>query len=269
MTETAEYVLAVVEVKMYKGFQVAVVMPIHNEQNHIGRAISRVPTFVDWIVAVDDGSLDSTWEKLAEIEDPRVIKLRHQHNLGVGAATKTGYKYCLQSDADFVVVMDGDGQMDGRDLFRLMDCAIAEVDYVKGNRFLSQTISCMPLARFAGNKIFSFLTRRAASFTESLDAQCGYTVIRRTALKRMNLDVLYDRYGFPNEMFFEACRNGLRVESVPVCAVYDDEVSGINPFTAVPVICFLIARSYLRRLFLSKAATPKLVLQENENNSAN
>lgn len=254
---------------MYKGFQVAVVMPIHNEQNHIARALVRVPSFVDWIVAVDDGSLDATWQRLAKIADPRVIKLRHQKNLGVGAATKTGYNYCLQTAADFVAVMDGDGQMDGRDLSGLLDCAIAGADYVKGNRFLSRTISCMPLGRFVGNKIFSFLTRRAASFAQSLDAQCGYTVIRRQALQCLNLEALYDRYGFPNEMFFAACRAGLRVESVAVRAVYDDEVSGINPFTAVPVIVFLIARNYFRRRLLTKAARAELVLQENESNSAN
>jgi glycosyltransferase involved in cell wall biosynthesis len=244
-------------------------MPIHNEENHIGRAVARVPSFVDWIVAIDDGSLDATSRKLAEIEDPRVIKLRHQRNLGVGAATKTGYKYCLRTEVDFIAVMDGDGQMDGRDLSRLLDCAIEGSDYVKGNRFLSQTISCMPLTRFVGNKFFSFFTRHAASFVDSLDAQCGYTVMRRIALKRLNLDLLYDRYGFPNEMFFEACRVGLKVESVPVRAVYEDEVSGINPFTAVPVICFLIARSYLRRRFLIRAATAKFVMQENEGKPAN
>jgi hypothetical protein len=165
--------------------------------------------------------------------------------------------------------MDGDGQMDGHDLCRLVDCAIERSDYVKGNRFLSQTISCMPLARFIGNKFFSFLTRHAASFVDGLDAQCGYTVIRRAALKRLNLSSLYDRYGFPNEMFFAVCRTGLKVESVPVRAVYDDEISGINPFTAVPVIGYLILRSYLRRRFGAKAETTKLVLQKNESNSAN
>lgn len=254
---------------MYKGFRVAVVMPIHNEQNHIRRAIARVPSFVDWIIAIDDGSLDATWRKLAGIEDPRVIKLQHKKNLGVGAATKSGYKYCLQTEVDFVAVMDGDGQMDGHDLFRLLDCAIEGSDYVKGNRFLSQTILCMPLTRFVGNKIFSFLTRRAASFFDGLDAQCGYTVIRRVALQRMNLNSLYDRYGFPNEMFFEACRAGLRIESVPVRAVYGDEVSGINPFTAVPVICYLIMRNYLRRRFSTKAVRAKLAWQGNQSNSAN
>ena len=254
---------------MYRAFRIAVVMPVHNEENHIARAIARVPAFVDEIVAVDDGSVDATWHRLAQIEDSRVTRLRHRKNSGVGAATKTGYKYCLQGEADFIAVMDGDGQMDGQDLSRLIDCAIERSDYVKGNRFLSQTISCMPLARFIGNKFFSFLTCRAASYVNSLDAQCGYTVIRRAALKRLNLNSLYDRYGFPNEMFFAICRAGLKVESVPVRAIYDDEVSGINPFTAVPVIGYLILRSYLRRRFLPKAATAKLVLQENESNPVN
>lgn len=254
---------------MYKGFRVAVVMPVHNEENHIARAIARVPAFVDEIVAVDDGSVDATWRQLAAIEDPRLTKLRHRKNSGVGAATKTGYRYCLQTEADFIAVMDGDGQMDGRDLCRLIDCAIERSDYVKGNRFLSQTISCMPIARLVGNTFFSFLTRRAASFAGSLDAQCGYTVIRRAALKRLNLGSLYNRYGFPNEMFFAACRSGLKVESIAVRAVYDDEVSGINPFTAVPVIGYLILRSYLRRRFSSKAAATKLVLRKNESNSVN
>src|SRR5205085_2204098 len=101
--------------------------------------IARVPAFVDVIVAVDDGSSDTTWQRLAGIEDPRIIRLQHRKNSGVGAATKTGYRYCLQTDADFIAVMDGDGQMDGRDLSRLVDCAIERSDYVKGNRFLSQT----------------------------------------------------------------------------------------------------------------------------------
>jgi glycosyltransferase involved in cell wall biosynthesis len=254
---------------MYKGYCIAVAMPVHNEENHIARAIARVPSFVDWIVAIDDGSTDATWSRLAEITDRRLIKLQHERNLGVGAATKTGYEYCLQTAVDFIAVMDGDGQMDGRDLHRLLDCAIDGGDYVKGNRFLSQTISCMPPARFVGNRILSYLTRRAASFAGTLDAQCGYSVIRRTALQRLDLKALYNRYGFPNEMVFAACRAGLTVESVAVRAIYDDEVSGINPFTAVPVIGYLILKSYVRRRWSTKTTVPKLVFQESENHSAN
>ena len=255
---------------MYRSYKVAVVMPIHNEQELVSRAVMRVPSFVDRIIAVDDGSTDATWQRLSAIANERVVRLRHTLNRGVGAATKTGYRYCLRTDADLIAVMDGDGQMDGGDLSRLLDAAIAGIDYVKGNRFIdSTTIAAMPRARFIGNRVFSWLTRRAVGFAPPLDAQCGYTVIRRAALKKVRLDELYDRYGFPNERFFAVCRAGCTVTSVPIRTIYGDEVSGINPFTAVPMIAGLIARSYARRLLSVEDAGGYVPLLERESNSMN
>lgn len=227
-------------------------MPLHNEQDQIERAVTRVPAFVDLIVAVDDASNDGSLEALSRIADRRLIVLIHETNRGVGAATKTGYRHALGAGADLIAVMDGDGQMDGRDLSRLLDCAIDGADYAKGNRFLDRdTIGRMPRLRYIGNRVFSYLTRLAACFDASpnagLDAHCGYTVIRRAALAGLALDELYQRYGFPTEMIFAVLRAGLRVRCVPVRTVYGDEVSGINPFKVVPVILCLIGRGYLRR----------------------
>jgi glycosyltransferase involved in cell wall biosynthesis len=253
---------------MYKGHRVAVVMPVHNEEPRVERAISRVPSFVDLIIAVDDASTDKTWETLSHIENGKLIKLRHEKNRGVGAATKTGYRHCLNTETDLIAVMDGDGQMDGRDLSVLLDCAINGADYVKGNRFLhTQSIPSMPAVRYFGNRFFSWLTRLAMGYRGSLDAQCGYTVIRISALSRLCLDRLYDRYGFPNEMLFAAIEAGLSIESVPVRAIYEDEVSGINPFTSVPMILFLIAKNYLRAILSVEASKAILVAQESESNS--
>jgi len=235
---------------MYREHTVAVVMPVHNEQSLVEQAIRRVPDYVDTIIVIDDGSTDKTGEALGRISDARLIKLRHDRNRGVGAATKTGYLYCLKAPVDLIAVMDGDGQMDGRDLTQLLARALNGADYVKGNRFLdTDSIRCMPRLRYLGNRFFSWLARRAASFDHHLDAHCGYTVIHQKALKRLVLHQLYDRYGFPTEMFFAVRREGLAVESVPVRTVYANEVSGINPFTTVPVILFLIARNYFRRRF--------------------
>jgi hypothetical protein len=63
---------------------------------------------------------------------------------------------------------------------------------------------------------------------------------------KLSLDALYDRYGFPNEMWFAALRARLRVASVPVRSIYETEVSGINPLTVVPMISLLIARNWWR-----------------------
>lgn len=237
---------------MYKGLTVSVVMPVHNEENQIESAIKRVPRFVDSIIVIDDGSTDESRSALSRIDDPRLTVLVHETNRGVGAATKTGYKHALSAGADLIAVMDGDGQMDGCDLSRLLDCAIDGADYVKGNRFLShETIGRMPRTRYIGNRIFSYLTHLAAGFDASpnagLDAHCGYAVIRGTALTRLSLDELYDHYGFPTEIFFAALREGLLLRCVPVATVYGDEISGINPYKVVPAILFLIARGYFRR----------------------
>lgn len=238
---------------MYKGRVVSVVMPAHNEQAQIETAIRRVPVFVDLIVAVDDGSTDSSLRVLRRINDQRLIVVVHNRNRGVGAATKTGYHHAIVAGADLIAVMDGDGQMDGRDLTALLDRAIDDADYAKGNRFLHrETIGRMPLTRYVGNRVFSWLTRRAAAYDASVDAHCGYTVIRREAFLRLEIDQLYDRYGFPSELFFAALRAGLKVEGVPVRTVYDDEVSGVNPFKVVPTVFFLIGRNYLRRKLLER-----------------
>ena len=235
---------------MYRHRRIAVVMPIHDEEDRIERAIARVPAFVDVIISVDDASRDGTAARLRRLSHEKLIIIRHAENRGVGAATKTGYRRALATDADLIAVMDGDGQMDGRDLPGLLDAAIAGADYVKGNRFLHrESLGAMPLARLIGNRVFSFLT------------QCGYAVIRRAALKRLPLDALYDRYGFPNDMLFAAVRARLRVASVPVRSIYETEVSGINPLTAVPMIGFLIARNWWR----ARTARLPLVLVPSSN----
>jgi glycosyltransferase involved in cell wall biosynthesis len=244
---------------MYKGWVVSVVMPVHNEQAQIERAINRVPAFVDAIIAVDDGSTDASLELLRTINDRPLTVLAHESNRGVGAATKTGYQHALDAGVDLVAVMDGDGQMDGRDLAALLDRAIDGADYVKGNRFLHRdTIGQMPRLRYLGNRVFSWMTGRAARYYASLDAHCGYAVIRRQGLERLGLDELYDRYGFPTEVFLAALRAGLRVENVPVRTFYGDEISGVNPLKVVPTILFLIGRGYLRRKSLERRQSPSL-----------
>ncbi|HWC77274.1 MAG TPA: glycosyltransferase family 2 protein [Blastocatellia bacterium] len=247
---------------MYKGHRVAVVMPIHNEENHVARAIERVPHYVDTIIAVDDGSTDGTWAQLSRIPQRRLQRVRHVTNRGVGAATKTGYRRALDLGADLVAVMDGDGQMHGGDLWRLLDRALEGADYVKGNRFLDvKTISSMPSGRRAGNLFLSWLTRVAVKSPAPLDAQCGYTVIRGTALQRLCFDDLYDSYGFPNAMLFAAMAASLKVACVRVRCVYGTEVSGINPFTAIPRILYLIGRGCVMLRFKSRSRRVTPVLQ--------
>jgi glycosyltransferase involved in cell wall biosynthesis len=227
-------------------------MPVYNEQDHVKNAVMSVPGFVDVIVVVDDGSTDATWTVLSEIPDDRLTILRHTVNSGVGSAIKTGYQYCLTTSAEVIAIMDGDGQMDGCDLPKLLERVRNGADFVKGNRFLDASIGRMPLLRWIGNTVLSGLTRAACGFRGSLDSQCGYSAISRPALAQLDLAPLYNRYGFHNEMLFLCRRAGLTIDTVPVNTVYRNEVSHINPLVAVPTILLLIARGCVNRLLAAR-----------------
>ncbi|MBM3962612.1 MAG: glycosyltransferase family 2 protein, partial [Planctomycetes bacterium] len=66
-------------------------------------------------VLVDDGSSDNTWELLQRgvASLPRAKAVRHQHNLGVAAAIRTGV---LATDSALVASIDGDLSYDPREL---------------------------------------------------------------------------------------------------------------------------------------------------------
>jgi glycosyltransferase involved in cell wall biosynthesis len=230
--------------------RVVVVVPAWEEAPRIGRVVRAVPAWVDAIVVVDDASTDGTDEAARDAGDGRVEVVRHPVNRGVGAAIATGYRRALAMPGgprDAFVVMAGDGQMDPDDLPALVaPIARGDADYVKGDRFLrADTARAMPRARQLGGRVFSWATARAIGVPIS-DSQCGYTAITRAACARLDLDALWPRYGYPNDLLSQLAVRRLRIAEVPVRAVYADEVSRLT-LRHVPVVAGLIARAALRR----------------------
>ncbi|MBA2670102.1 MAG: glycosyltransferase family 2 protein, partial [Gemmatimonadetes bacterium] len=115
---------------------IAVIIPCFNEERHIDRVVASVPQSVQTVVVVDDCSTDGTAAVLERIRDPRVVKIRHEENQGVGGAMVSGYRAALDHGAEICVKMDGDGQMAADHLFHVVQPLLrGEADYSKGNRF--------------------------------------------------------------------------------------------------------------------------------------
>ncbi len=235
---------------MYRSLRVAVVVPAYNESRKIAATVETIPDFIDHIIVIDDCSADDT-SRRAATGDARVEVIRHRENRGVGAAITTGYRRALELSVDVAVVMAGDGQMDPTDLPALLDpIAAGDAEYVKGNRFLHPEIwKAMPASRIVGNVVLSAVTRVTSGYRHVFDSQCGYTAMHRRALERIDLDELWTRYGYPNDLLSRLHVAKARVTDVRVRPIYGEHWrSGINLGTALHPIPWVLIRSWGNRL---------------------
>ncbi len=241
---------------MFENRRVAVVVPAYNEEKLIDRVLDTMPVFVDRVIVVDDASTDGTADALATAQvrmNGRLRVVHHSKNAGVGAAIVTGYRLAVEEAQgnDLVVVMAGDAQMDPADLPRLlMPLVRDQADYTKGNRlFTGQAWKIIPRHRYLGNAVLSLLTKIASGYWHVADSQSGYTAITIDALRVLQLERLYPRYGFPNHLLVELNNYDFRVRDVPIQPVYNvGEVSGIRLPKVVPTLSWLLVKCYFWRM---------------------
>jgi glycosyltransferase involved in cell wall biosynthesis len=236
---------------MLEGKRVAVVVPAFDEEQLVGETIRGIPELVDRIFVVDDASGDGTAAATQAVGDARVEVLRHERNAGVGAAIATGYRRAREEGIDVTCVMAADNQMDPAELEALIaPVARGEVEYAKANRLVSgEAWTVIPRTRYLGNAVLSLLSKIASGYWHVADSQAGYTALSLDALRRLDLDRLYPRYGFPNDMLVHLNVQNARVRDVPSRPIYDvGERSGIRLRSVVPRISWLLFKGFWWRM---------------------
>jgi glycosyltransferase involved in cell wall biosynthesis len=236
---------------MIGGKSIAVVVPAHNEEELITATIAGIPSFVDRIIVVDDASTDATAERARGFADPQIEVITHERNGGVGAAIVTGYKRALAERIDVTVVMAGDNQMDPDELETIAGPVVrGEVDYAKANRlFTGRAWDLIPRHRYLGNAVLSLLTKIASGYWHVADSQAGYAAISLPTLERLDLDRIYTRYGFPNDLLVHLNVINARVRDIPSRPIYNvGERSGIRIRKVVPRISWLLLKGFFWRM---------------------
>lgn len=240
---------------MYKENSIAAVVPCYNEESQILMVLETMPACVDRIIIVDDKSIDRTVELvinyISSHPDVSIELVRHEINQGVGASIASGYKLARDQGFDVAVVMAGDGQMDPDDLPAVLDPVVSgSVDYSKGNRlFTGDAWNMIPKIRYLGNSVLSLLTKIASGYWHVADSQSGYTAINAKALATIDWDLMYKRYGQPNDLLVRLNLYDFRVCDVPIKPVYGvGEKSGIKPLRMIPGLSWLILKLFFFRL---------------------
>ena len=204
--------------------KVWIIIPAYNERFRLAGILDELKSKNFSILVVDDGSIDNTYE-VAEKKADFVI--RNEKNLGKGMSLKKGIDYLLkETDFDYLITMDADGQHSPSDLDKFLQKAGDGAYFIVGNR-MSDPIG-MPKLRIITNKFMSWLISRIAR-QRIPDTQCGFRLIKREVLEKIKIKT--NNFEIESEILIKAARSGFPIKSVPVRSIYFKSLSSrINPF---------------------------------------
>ena len=215
----------------FKSYPIAAVIPAYRVEREIDSVLRGLPSYIKYIIVVDDASPDATGELVAAYakRDRRIVLLRHTRNRGVGGAMVSGFRKALEFGAQIVVKIDGDGQMDIDNLPDLLTPLIlGRADYTKGNRFRDFTsLRHMPWIRRVGNMGLGFIAKAATGYWNLFDPTNGFLAIRAETLAQLPLDQIDPTYYFETSMLANLYLLGAVVQDIPMPAHYQGEVSSM------------------------------------------
>lgn len=177
--------------------KVLIIIPAYNEEENILKTYNSIINYnkksnikYDCIV-INDCSKDNTKKILEENNIPHIDLI---HNLGIGGAVQTGYKYAYYHNYDIAVQFDGDGQHDVNYIKNIISPILDDkADMVIGSRFIDKSSKGFKssAARRIGIRIISSFIK-FASGKKIYDTTSGFRAVSK--------EIIYDfSLSYPSE----------------------------------------------------------------------
>lgn len=205
--------------------KIAAIVPFFNEELFIKKLFLSLSEYVHIIIAINDGSTDSSEDIVESFSN--VILLKNRDNIGKGYSLNLGFIKAADMGFDYVITIDADLQHDPKFIPEFLK-ELDKFDVIIGNRL--SNISKMPFQRILSNKITSYLLSIKTG-QKIKDSQCGFRAYKTEILK----DIIPQSLGFEaeSEIIINAARKKYRIGFVPISTLYGNEKSKLNPLQAI------------------------------------
>ena len=216
-----------------------ILIPALNAEPYLGAVVEGCGKVSDVpVLVVDDGSSDATG-RVARDAGAEVI--RHEVNLGKGAALKTGFQVALERDCAAVVTIDADGQHLPSEIPRFFEeWERTSADLIIGSR--SHLFDGMVRRRRAANQ-FSAWAISTVSGVKLTDSQSGFRLYSRRLIDEVTIRT--NGFEAESEVIVRAGRGGFRIESITIALEFVDglSTSHYRPVADTARIVWTVART--------------------------
>ena len=180
---------------MEQRLNVSVVVPLYNEEESLRELVAWIDRVANKnslsyeIIMIDDGSSDSSWEKVEQLktEYPAIKGIRFARNYGKSAALYCGFK---EAEGEVIITMDADLQDSPDEIPELCRMIMEEgYDLVSGWKKKRYD----PAGKRLPSKFFNW-TARIVSGIKLHDFNCGLKAYRRRVVKSIEVYGEMHRY---------------------------------------------------------------------------
>jgi glycosyltransferase involved in cell wall biosynthesis len=229
----------------------AVIIPVFNHEHAVLDVIKKSLCLNYPVFVVNDGSTDSTTDRIRNLDGIRI--LQHRENRGKGAALLTGFAQAAQV-ADWAITIDADGQHDPQDALKLIR-AIPENarPIVVGSREGMAGIHVPWTSRFGRG--FSNFWVFLSGGPRITDSQSGFRIYPLP--EAMGLNVTAKRYQFEVEILVKARWRKIPVIEAPIRVSYAPGKERISHFR--PFIDFVRNSITFTRLIFQRIVIPESI----------
>ena len=244
--------------------KVGIVIPCYKAKGLVNKVVDSIlyvysqmeENFSFLIYVVDDCCPEKSYE---EIKNNKIIKvLKHEQNLGVGAATITGFRKAKEDNCKIFIKLDADCQHNPIYLLDLIQYIYQLPPYdlvlIKGTRYFSPYVTRnIPFIRKLGSLFLEPIARAAISYRKLTDITNGYIAFNLSTLENIlspNLGIsLESRYLFESSLLAKCCELDCEIHEFPMASRYSkNNKSSLKSYQMIlPLLNFWI-KTILKRI---------------------
>jgi len=200
--------------------KIAIGLPAFNEEKNIASIITQLKKKYTLIIVCDDGSSDLTSEIAKKMG---AIVVRHNTNLGYGAAIRSLFLKANELNCDILVTFDSDGQHKISDIENVIKpIQNKEANIVIGSRFLGNVEGNLPTYRKLGIKAITNLVNSNTG-NKITDSQSGFRGYDKKTLEKI---VPSDSgMGVSTEILIKANKQNFKIIETPITILYKEKIS--------------------------------------------